>query len=234
VAAIEPGGNAVEVVEPGVLAAGAEEGHDDLAVIESRTGDEAVAGGVGVAGLAADDVPFADDERLVGGAVVDARVVVLGHDLGGVLAHDGAQDVVGERGAQRDRHLARGGLVAAQARGVGEFCPPQAEAPGNSVHRIDQLVGRHAGGAAERGRGAVVGRDEHRAQQVFIAELLADVEAGASAARGVVRVDLRDLGPAFEVEALADGHRDEDLGGRCDRADLVGVLGEQLLAGGSV
>src|SRR5262249_52700043 len=79
-AVVEPGGEAVEVVEPGELASGAEEGHDDLAIVDARAGDEAVAGGLGVSGLSAGDVPLADDERLVGGAVVDVRVVILGDD----------------------------------------------------------------------------------------------------------------------------------------------------------
>ena len=58
-AAVEPGGDAVEVGEPGLLAVGAEERHHDLAALEPRAGDEAVAGRGRVAGLAADHVVLA-------------------------------------------------------------------------------------------------------------------------------------------------------------------------------
>ena len=94
---------------------------------------------------------------------MDPGVVIFRDDVGGVLAHDRAQHVVFEHGAQRDRHLARGGDVAAQAGGVGESRVLEVELPGDGVHGGDEIVGRHPGGAAERGRRAVVGGDEHRA-----------------------------------------------------------------------
>ena len=228
----QPRGDAIEVGEPRLLAVGLEERHHDLPAGEPRAGDEAVARRRRC---------NRSCRRSRRTSSRSARWFVELYSIS-CLPPCATTVSVGSAMIPRSTSSSSAAFSASAISRAVETLPRRPVGSVNLVrfslqllrdlvHRGDQLVAVHAGGARECGRCAVVARDQHRAQQVGIAKPVTDRESRArAAARLVASSFVISVQPSRSRPFSPNGHRHEDLGGRRDRSDLVGILAEDLVA----